>query len=161
MIHYKIRTIAPGDNVALATIIRSVLAEFKADKPGTVYFDPTTDDLYSLFAVAHAEYLVVELDGKLVGGSGIYPTTGLPEGCTEIVKLYLLPEARGKGIGRKLIEECFAMAKSAGYKQVYLETLPELSNAVGLYESCGFRYLNAPLGNTGHFGCDLWMLKDL
>jgi putative acetyltransferase len=44
---------------------------------------------------------------------------------------------------------------------MYLETLPELHQAVKVYEKFGFRYLKGPLGNTGHFGCDLWMLKDL
>lgn len=157
----SIRDIQRRDNTELAIIIRSVLAEFKADKPGTVYYDPTTDDLFTLFSEPQAFYKVVELNGKLVGGSGIYPTAGLLDGCTEIVKLYLLPEARAKGIGRQLIEMCFQIARDAGYRQVYLETLPELSKAVGLYESCGFKYLDGPLGNTGHFGCDLWMVKDL
>jgi putative acetyltransferase len=32
---------------------------------------------------------------------------------------------------------------------------------MSVYERAGFRYLDAPLGDTGHFGCDVWMLKDL
>jgi len=160
---YKITTrfIRKEDNAAIAAIIRSVLTEFKANKPGTVYYDPTTDDLFSLFSVPNSEYHVLETDWQLVGGSGIYPTLGLPDGCCELVKLYILPEARGKGYGKLLIHECFDIARKFGYKQVYLETLPELKNAVGLYESCGFKYLDKPLGNSGHFGCDLWMIKDL
>jgi putative acetyltransferase len=156
-----IRPIEQADNTTIASIIRSVLTGFKANKPGTVYYDPTTDDLYSLFITPNAAYRVLELDGTLVGGGGIYPTEGLPSGCCEIVKLYLLPEARGMGYGKLLIEACFELARSAGYSQVYLETMPELKNAVGLYERCGFDYLDGPLGNSGHFGCDLWMLKTL
>jgi putative acetyltransferase len=72
-----------------------------------------------------------------------------------------LPEARNKSLGKMLINECFDIARENGYNQVYLETLPELSNAVKLYEKCGFTYLDKPLGNSGHFGCDLWMIKDL
>lgn len=158
---YTIRPIEQQDNAAIAIIIRSVLTEFSANKPGTVYYDPTTDDLFSLFSIPGSEYHVLEADGKLLGGAGIYPTPNLPAGCCEIVKLYLLPEARGKGHGRWLIENCFSLARKNGYKQVYLETMPELKMAVGLYESCGFEYLNGPLGNSGHFGCDLWMLKTL
>ncbi len=161
MSNFTTRLIQKEDNAAIAAIIRAVLTEFKANKPGTVYYDPTTDDLYSLFSVPHSEYHVLEVDGKLVGGSGIYPTQGLPDDCCELVKLYILPEARGKGYGKLLINECFGIARKFGYKQVYLETLPELKNAVGLYESCGFKYLSRPLGNSGHFGCDLWMIKDL
>lgn len=155
------RPIEKADNAAIAAIIRAVLTEFKANKPGTVYFDPTTDDLYSLFSTPGSEYRMLEVDGKLVGGSGIFPTEGLPDGCCELVKLYILPEVRGKGYGKLLINECFDIARRLGSKQVYLETLPELKMAVGLYESCGFQYLDKPLGNSGHFGCDLWMLKQL
>lgn len=161
MDNHTTRPIEKRDNAATAAIIRSVLAEFKANKPGTVYYDPTTDDLFKLFSVSNAEYRLLELNGKLVGGSGIYPTEGLPDGCCELVKLYILPEARGKGFGRMLIYDCFEIARKFGYKQVYLETLPELKMAVGLYESCGFTYLDGSLGNTGHFGCDLWMIKNL
>lgn len=158
---YTIRPIKQQDNAAIAAIIRSVLTEFKANKPGTVYYDPTTNDLYSLFGTGGAEYHVLEINGKLVGAAGIYPTPALPDGCCELVKLYVLPEARGKGLGRRLIENCFDIARRHGYRQVYLETMPELKMAMGLYESCGFRYLKGPLGDSGHFGCDLWMLKDL
>lgn len=156
-----IRPLRPEDNAAIASIIRSVLAEFKADKPGTVYFDPTTDDLFTLFSRPGAQYWLLEMDGKAMGGAGIYPTEGLPEGCCELVKLYLLPEARGKGFGKQLIDTCTEAATAAGYTSMYLETMPELKMALGLYERCGFHYLNGPLGNSGHFGCGLWMLKEL
>ena len=156
-----VRAIKKEDNPEIAAIIRAVLTEFKANKPGTVYYDPTTDDLYHLFSKELSAYWVLTVDGKIVGGSGIFLTDGLPAGCCELVKLYLLPEARGKGNGKLLIEQCFDAARKAGFKQVYLETMPELKMAVGLYEHCGFEYLDGPLGNSGHFGCDLWMLKTL
>lgn len=156
-----IRPLREEDNQVIAAIIREVLTEFNAAKPGTVYFDPTTDDLYKLFQIPNAEYWVLEVDGKVVGGSGVYPTVGLPDECCELVKLYILPEVRGKGLGKRLIEQCFASATKFCYKQVYLETMPELTNAMSLYEHCGFEYLDGPLGNSGHFGCGLWMLKTL
>lgn len=161
MYNIEMRPINRNDNPEIARIIRAVLAEFKANKPGTVYYDPTTDHLYELFAKPQSEYWILELDGKVVGGSGVYPTEGLPGGCCELVKLYLLPEGRGKGYGKLLIEQCFVSARRFGFKQVYLETMPELKNAVGLYGQCGFKYLERALGNSGHFGCDLWMLKEL
>ena len=157
----KVRQLRKEDNPNIAAIIRAVLAEFKANKPGTVYYDPTTDDLCTLFSDPNSAYWILELDSKIMGGAGIYPTSGLPPGCGELVKLYLLPEARGKGYGKQLIEKCFESAMTFGFKQVYLETMPELKMAMGLYEKCGFNYLQGPLGNSGHFGCDLWMLKTL
>ena len=53
------------------------------------------------------------------------------------------------------------MCNSSGYSQIYLESIPEFSTAVSIYEKQGFQYLNQPLGNTGHDGCNLWMLKEM
>lgn len=156
-----IREIKPTDNAVLAQIIRQTLLEFNAAKPGTVYFDETTDDLYSVFQVPKAVYFVAEADDKLLGGGGIYPTAGLPVDTCELVKMYLLPEARGIGLGKLLIQKSLESAKQLGFLNVYLETMPELKNALQTYEKMGFYYLNGPVGNSGHFGCELWMLKEL
>ena len=156
-----IRTIEPGDNKALATIIRNSLEEFKANKPGTVYFDDTTDNLAAVFTVKGSIYFVAAPDGEIIGGGGIYPTANLPEGTCELVKLYLSANARGKGIGKLLMEKCIAAAKELGYKKIYLETMPELTIAIPMYEKFGFTHLPASQGSSGHTGCDVWMIKDL
>ena len=156
-----IRTIQLEDNEALAIIVRNSLAEFGATKPGTVFFDDTTDHLFELFQTPGSIYYVIEEGGQICGGGGIFPSEGLPAETCELVKMYLKPEARGKGYGKLLIEKCLEFAKGFGYLQVYIETMPELRKAVSIYERFGFEYLNGPLGNTGHFGCDVWMLKDL
>ena len=150
-----------ADNAALAIIIRESLAEFGANKPGTVYYDPTTDNLFELFRTAGSIYFVAEENGSILGGAGIFPSPGLPAGVCELVKMYLRRDARGSGLGRLLINQCLEEAKNMGYKQVYLETMPELKQAVKVYEKFGFEYLNGPMGNSGHFGCKLWMLKKL
>jgi putative acetyltransferase len=158
----RIRTIEPQDNRAIASIIRESLKEFGVDRPGTVYYDQSTDSLFELFqAHARSVYFVAELHGQLIGGAGIYPSPGLREDTAELVKMYLRPEARGIGLGRLLIQKCFDFAKEAGYKNIYLETMPELKQALKTYEKFGFEYLDGPMGNTGHFGCDRWMLKRL
>ena len=95
----QIRRIQPSDNPHLALIVWNTLAEFGAANPGTVFFDPTTDALFELFQTPKAAYFVAETEGKILGGSGIYPTEGLPEDTCELVKMYLLPEARGIGLG--------------------------------------------------------------
>ncbi|HCY42306.1 MAG TPA: GNAT family N-acetyltransferase [Prolixibacteraceae bacterium] len=156
-----IRPIQPADNADLALIVRNTLAEFGAANPGTVYFDPTTDALFELFQAKNAAYFIAEKDGKILGGGGIYPTEGLPSDTCELVKMYLLPEARGIGLGRTLIEKCLETAKINGFRQVYLETLDELHLALKIYAKFGFEYLSAPLGDSKHFGCGLWMLKKL
>ena len=157
----QIRIIQPQDNAALAQIIRDTLTEFGANKPGTVYYDPTTDALFELFQTPKSIYYVAEARERLLGGGGIYPSNGLPEKTCELVKMYLVPEARGIGLGKLLLEKCLQFAKEAGYKSVYIETMPELKQALKTYEKFGFEYLTEPLGNTGHTGCDLWMLKQL
>lgn len=154
-----LRPLAPADDAALARVIRDTLTEFGAAKPGTVYFDPTTDQLSAVFERANSAYFVAELNGEVVGGGGIYPTAGLPPDTVELVKLYLRPAARGRGTGRQLIERCLAAARAGGYAQVYLETMAELTSAVPLYARLGFEYLPAPLGNSGHFGCPIWMRR--
>src|SRR5215218_3910275 len=90
-----IRPIQESDNATMAKIIRTSLEEFGAAKPGTVYFDPTTDALYQLFQKEGAAYFIAEAHGELLGGGGIYPTEGLPAGTCELVKMYLKRESRG------------------------------------------------------------------
>ncbi len=155
-----IRPIAPGDDAALARAIRDTLTEYGAAKPGTAYYDAATDHLPALFArTPRSAYFVAEQAGKVLGGGGIFPTPGLPPDTVELVKLYLLPPARGRGVGKALITNCLQAARAAGYARVYLETMPELTQAVPLYEKLGFTYLPQPLGDSGHFGCQLWMLR--
>jgi putative acetyltransferase len=60
-----------------------------------------------------------------------------------------------------LIQKCIDFAKQNFYESIYLETMPELKKAMSIYEKFGFYYLKGPMGNTGHFGCDIWMLKDI
>ncbi len=156
---FFIRTIQPGDDKSLALIIRNTLTEFKANKPGTVYYDETTDHLSEVFKTAGSIYFVAELDGEILGGSGIYPTANLPEGTCELVKLYLSSKARGRGLGKTLLQKCITAAKEMGYKKIYLETMPELTIAIPMYEKLGFTYLPAAQGSSGHTGCDVWMIK--
>ena len=156
-----IRPIEPQDNQSLAEIIRAALTEFGANKPGTVFFDPTTDALFELFKTPKSFYYVALRNNIVVGGCGIYPTANLPEGTCELVKLYVHKSARGTGTGKKLMEQSLEWAKNNGYSQVYLESMPELSKAVSIYEKQGFIKLGNPLGNSGHDGCDIWMLKTL
>jgi putative acetyltransferase len=156
-----IRPIEPADNPALAALIRLTLEEFGVARAGTVYYDPSTDALCEFFQRDKAAYYVAVSDGKIIGGAGIYPTDGLPADTCELVRMYLAPAARGLGMGKKLLELCLEQAREFGFGRIYLETLHELNAALKFYKKMGFRYLNAPLGNSGHFGCPLWMLREV
>jgi putative acetyltransferase len=155
------RHIKQSDNQKIAEVIRKVFREFKIDKPGTVYTDPTTDDLYALFRKPGSIYWIAEEADIIVGGCGIFPTDGLPDGCVELVKFYVAADYRGQGVGNSLMQKSIASAKELGYKQMYLESFPELNKAVSMYIRSGFTYLPRALGNSGHFACNVWMLKEL
>ncbi|NVK26951.1 MAG: GNAT family N-acetyltransferase [Flavobacteriia bacterium] len=157
---FRIREIEPNDNAAVAKMIREVFEEFDAERSGTVYSDPTTDMLYEVFQKPKSIYFVAEDNGEIVGACGIFPTEGLPNGYAELVKYYLAAHARGKGIGRALMEKSTAAAKQMGYTHLYIESLPEFSKAVSIYEKQGFKPLEKPL-STEHPGCNLWFLKEL
>lgn len=154
-----IREILPEDNEAMALIIRNSLTEFGLNIPGTAYFDESTDHLYESFRLEKSRYFVaLDSDGKQIGGVGIYPTDGLPEDTVELVKMYLIPEQRGKGLGKLLMKKCIALAEELGYDQIYLESMPQLKDAVSAYQKLGFKLLDGPIGNTGHYSCSIWML---
>ncbi|MFM8806169.1 MAG: GNAT family N-acetyltransferase, partial [Sphingomonadales bacterium] len=74
---------------------------------------------------------------------------------------YLTATARGKGIGRLLMEKSIQSAKELGYKKLYLESMPEFSHAVNFYYRIGFKPLPEALGNSGHTSCSIWMLLSL
>lgn len=157
----EIREITPSDNARLASIIRNVLEEFKANHEGTVYYDESTDHLFELFQKEKTIYYIAVLDDEIVGGCGIYTTDGLPENYCELVKMYLLPQARSLGIGRMLMNKCFDFAKANHFTHIYIESMPELTNAIIMYKKYGFKIIQQRLGNACHYGCQIKMLKQI
>jgi len=75
--------------------------------------------------------------------------------------MYVLAAARGKGLGKRLLQQCIDEAKNIGFEKIYIETMPELTNAIEMYKKYGFTFIPTSLGNSGHTGCDLFMMKDL
>lgn len=157
----SIRPLKKSDNPVLAKIIKDIFIEFDAPRIGTVFSDPTTDELFNVFEEKRSICWVGEIEGEIMGCCGIFPTAGLGEHCCELVKFYLAKEARGKGLGKLLMHQCEASALKLLFKQIYIESLPEFDTAVGMYENAGYRRLDKPLGNSGHFGCTVYMIKDL
>lgn len=156
-----IRKIKPSDNSQLAKVIRDIFIEHNAPQAGTVYSDPTTDDLYSLFQKNGSVLFVIDMEGKAVGCGGIYPTPGLADNCAEFVKFYIAPEARNLGLGKEILELSIEFANAIGYRQLYIESLPHYAKAVAMYEKLGFYMLDNPLGESGHPACNIWMQMDL
>ena len=156
-----IRKIRKSDNRALASVIRRVLKEMGVPEEGTTYSDAITDDLYSYYNDLRAAYFVVEEQGNIIGGGGIIQLENFDGNVCELQKMYFLKEARGRGVGAQMIEICLEKAREFGYDKCYLETMPYMKAAQNLYLRRGFKYLDGPMGDTGHYSCSVWMLKEL
>ncbi|MBS1515088.1 MAG: GNAT family N-acetyltransferase [Bacteroidetes bacterium] len=159
MINY--RKIVPQDSAIITEVILSVMKEFKDDMKGTIAEDPTVHTMYENFQKEKSVYYIAEEDGNILGGAGISRLDGSPENICELQRMFLLPEARGKGTGSKLMEMCMDAAKNFGYEKIYLETLDNMNEARKLYLKSGFEFISSPLGNTGHCGCNTWMVLEL
>lgn len=145
----------------MAAIIRDVMASFGATGPGYSSSDPEVDAMSAAYDGARAAYFVLEDDGIVVGCGGIAPLEGAGPDTCELRKMYLLPVARGRGLGRAMLQRCLDAARGRGYRRCYLETLAAMQAARELYEKAGFRKLSAPLGSTGHSGCNQHYLLEL
>ena len=167
----NIRLINPSDNKQMEEIILKVSQEYGTYDPnsncgaGAGAGDVELKDLHSTYKESGSKYWVVEDEekNKIVGGGGYKKLSGTKdeEKICEMQKLFLLPEARGKGFGKKLSELIIIEASKDGYKEMYLETVDSMKEATRLYEKLGFKHLNSPRGGTGHFQCSVFMIKEL
>ncbi len=157
----SIRKILPGDNAEVAKVIRAVMVEMGMPKVGTAYADKALDHMYENYHVPHADYFLVVEEGKITGCAGIAQLENYEGNICELQKMYFLQEARGRGIGKRMMQVCLDRAREYGYEKVYIETMPYMIAAQELYKKSGFEYIDAPMGNTGHFSCSVWMLKSI
>lgn len=142
-------------------IIEQVGAEFGAVGEGYGPSDPEVLCMSQHYGdESKSLYLVALLAGEVVGGCGLASFNGSSKVC-ELKKLFILPEGRGHGLGKRLTIACLDYARTQGYQRCYLDTLISMKVAVRLYESLGFDHLDAPLAGTLHNRCDVWMLKSL
>lgn len=148
------RKIKPEDNKTLKEIIISTLYELDIVGPGSTSEDPELNNFYSHYKENNGCYCVLEDTNtkQILGGGGYIKLKGTKEedSICEIQKIYFLKEARGLGLGKKLISCLLKRAQKDGYKEAYLETHNNMKSATKLYENLGFNYLKEPKGNTGH-----------
>lgn len=157
----NIRLIRESDINVVAGIIRDVMTEFKAVGSGFSINDPEVDDMYAAYFPEGSEFYVIESAGEVLGCAGIAPLTGGDKRTCELRKMYFLSPLRGTGMGAALLKLCLERARLLGYQRCYLETLDSMEKARKLYEKHGFKYLDEPMGNTGHTSCGTWMARDL
>jgi putative acetyltransferase len=156
----SLRPVRPDDDDDLARIIRSGMAEF-----GICGVGPDDDaeiaSISSAYAPPRAAFFVVEYSGRVLGGGGIGPISGQSEKICELRKMYLVPEARGLGAGRRLLDACLDFARHAGYRTCYLATLERMTRARRLYAGSGFERSHRELPGSAHLGCDTWYEREL
>jgi putative acetyltransferase len=141
---YIIRPWQSTDRQAAAAVIRSCLAEYglgwEADGA-----DRDVVEVETFYLVRGAsptenrggEFWVVESQGQIVGTSAYYPIAR-GKNAVEIRKMYLLPIARGQGLGRYLLGELERSIAAQGYREIWIETASVLKEAVQLYETSGY-----------------------
>ena len=156
-----VRPIQKNDNKAMKQICQDVLTEFGANRAGFAYVDEELEDLYETYVQDGWCYLICQEDTKLLGGAGIGSLKGASKAYCELKKMYISPQARGRGLGRILLNQLIKQAKEFGYQYCYLETLKSMRNANCLYQQFGFVPLEKPIGQTGHHGCDIWYVLEL
>ena len=163
---FRIRPIEARDDAAIATIIRSVMPEFGASGCGFAINDPEVDWMHRAYAEPRSAYFVIERNDAsghpvVEGGGGIAPLSGGDADVCELRKMYFLPSLRGLGAGAALMTRCLDAARASGFQRCYLETLTGMDAAMRLYERSGFRRIDAPMGATGHGGCNTFYLREL
>lgn len=119
-------------------IIFSVLDEYGIGGY-THHTDTDLDDIELAYQKGYFG-MIQNRDGKMVGTFGLFP---LGETTAEIRKMYLLPEARGHGVGKWMVNFLIEKAKELKFQKVELETASVLKEAIGLYKKIGFQEVTA------------------
>lgn len=136
---FLIRDWAVGDRTPAASVIKTVLAEYglgwELSCGGCSDQDAVEVEKYYL--QAGGEFWVIERAGQIVGTGGYYPIDR-GQNAVEIRKMYLLPEARGYGLGRFLLSQLEQAAAQSGFEEAWVETATALKEAVSLYEKNGY-----------------------
>ncbi len=134
---YTIRQWRFQDRSGTTAIISSILAEYGLDwEPDGA--DRDVLDIEAYYFDRGGDFWVIEDRGQLIGTGAYYPCDR-GEKAVEIRKMYLLPTARGQGLGRYLLGQLERVIAKRGYTEIWIETASILKGAVQLYELNGYQ----------------------
>jgi putative acetyltransferase len=139
---FVIRDWQPSDRETAAALITQVLTEYGlasgglAAEPGGADWDVL--HVEAAYWATGGAFWVIEQQGQIVGTGGYYPIERGHK-AVEIRKMYLLPAARGQGLGRYLLQALEQSIAAKGFEQIWIETASVLKEAVKLYESSGYQ----------------------
>ncbi|HAF21410.1 MAG TPA: GNAT family N-acetyltransferase [Blastocatellia bacterium] len=138
--HLSIRSASNRDGERIAELVFNVLAEYGLS-PDPETTDADLKDIETNYLQRGGLFEVVEdEENNLLGSFGIYPIDR--ETC-ELRKMYLIPRARGLGLGKYVLQRTIEQAKKLGFKQVVLETSSKLIAANRLYTKFGFKPIDS------------------
>jgi putative acetyltransferase len=127
-----------ADSGAIRAVVHAGRAEYSLVEPGRL--DADLDDIEQHYLMRGGSFeVVVAGDGRIIGCAGLRP---MGDRRAELCKMYLAKEARGRGLGRQLLENALAAARSAGFREVWAETNSVLTSAIRLYKRYGFELLS-------------------
>jgi len=117
-------------------------------------FEALAATLFARFATNHdpeaEQFWIAEVDGERAGCVFVVRNEKDPR-AAQLRCLLVTPRARGLGLGRRLVDECLAFAKSAGYERMLLWTNDVLAAARTLYVGAGFSLVEeSPHRSFGH-----------
>ena len=148
---FLIRDWIEGDRTPAANVIKTVLAEYglgwEVSCGGCSDQDAVEVEKYYL--ETGGEFWVVEHSDQIVGTGGYHPIER-GQNAVEIRKMYLLPAARGQGLGRFLLAQLEQAAANQGFLEAWVETATVLREAVRLYEKSGYQ----PMSGVETERCD-------
>jgi GNAT superfamily N-acetyltransferase len=119
--------------------IRAMLREYAAWLEVDLCFQNFEQELAGLpgdYAPPRGRLLIAE-------GAGCVALRAIDGEVCEMKRLYLRPEHRGSGLGRRLVQAIIDEARSVGYRRMRLDTMPKMDSAQRLYASLGFREIAA------------------
>ena len=136
---FWIRDWRVGDRTEAANVVKAVLEEYglgwEVDCSGCSDQDAVEVEKY--YQQTGGEFWVVERDSGIVGTGGYHPIERGQQ-AVEIRKMYLLPSARGYGLGQWLLTQLEQAAARKCFAEVWVETATVLKEAVRLYEKNGY-----------------------
>jgi putative acetyltransferase len=115
-------------------------------------FEKELQTLQQVYSPPQGCIILAKQNGVTVGCVALKP---IDEGICEMKRLYVRPEARGVGLGRKLVEELISFARKSPFRTMKLDTVSKLKEAISLYRSFGFvetsPYVYNPLSDVLYF----------
>lgn len=130
-----IRPVEAGDVAAVVELVRTTLAEFGIVFGEGAETDAQLEQLPGSYTGSGGAFFVAVDEAQVIGTAGL---ALVGPGLFELRKMYLRPEARGRGVGQLLFEACLAHAIAHGGKRIVLDTTEKMTTAIAFYERNGF-----------------------